>query len=169
MKTQIVFTEPSGWLGKLVRFLIGGTFTHVHFLVYNYDDVWTYEAFPPKIRLCESDLYSEDQNQVIIDLPLSDDECRVLLKDAVMKIQKCHYGLDDSIRIFVRNRISKKLARKLGKFLQDDYSETCSTLAIKTLRLKWKEFGGKDALDFSPDEVYQVVVEKFQCDDTAFK
>ncbi len=84
----------------------------------------------------------------------------VIRDQATLESQTKVYSANDALRIFIRNRFSKKLARWLGKKLHADKGETCSTLAVKTLRLMWPEFGGKDALEFSPDEVYQAVLEK---------
>ena len=158
MKIQIVFTEPGSFFGKFVRWAIGGKFTHVHFLLLSNSRTRTYEAFPPRVRLANEDLYPEQGE--VIDLPLNHYHCNVVLDAAIEASQYSIYGADDAFRIFIRNRISTKLARWLGNKWQDSHTETCSTLAIKTLRLMWPDFGGDDALEFSPDEVYRAVLEK---------
>ncbi len=154
MKAQIVFTGPGSFWGKIVRAMVGGNFTHIHFLIISNRNTWTYEAFPPRVRLVNQDLYP-GQGEVF-DLPFTHDQCERLLDEAITVSQKSIYGLEDAFRIFVRNRISKKLASWLSGKWQDSHTETCTTLIIKTIRLFDPDFGGKDALEFCPDEVYEV-------------
>ena len=157
MKVKIVFTEPSGFFGKFVKWAIGGKFSHVHFLIIDENGkVWTYEAYPPRVRFVREDLYPGQG--VIIDLPMTKKNVMVIRDQATLESQTKVYSANDALRIFIRNRISRPLARWLGKWLHADKGETCSTLAVKTLRLMWPKFGGKDALEFSPDEVYQALI-----------
>ena len=161
MKAKIVFTEPSGFFGKFVKWAIGGKFSHVHFLIIDENDkVWTYEAYPPRVRYVREDLYP-DQG-VIINLPMTKENVMVIRDQATLESQTKVYSANDALRIFIRNRFSRPLARWLGKWLHADKGETCSTLAVRTLRLMWPKFGGKDALEFSPDEVYQAVLGKWE-------
>ena len=158
MKVKIVFTEPSNTsiFGKFVIWAIGGRFSHVHFLFDGSSTTWTYEAYPPRVRLFPKDLYPGQG--VTIDLPFNHSQAIVLKNQAILESQTKVYSANDALRIFIRNRVSRPLARWLGKWLHADKGETCSTLAVRTLRLMWPEFGGKDALEFSPDEVYQALM-----------
>ena len=160
MKVQIVFTEPSSNFGKFVRFMIGGKFTHAHFLFVSNRLTRTYEAFPPRIRLANENLYPDATD--VIELPFNHREAEALLDVAIEDSQKCIYGADDAFRIFVRSRISKSLARWLGRKWQDSHTETCTTMVVKRLRHIWPDFGGEDAMEFTPDEVYQALLEKLK-------
>lgn len=157
MKIKIVFTEPGTIFGRFVRLVIGGKWTHIHFVIEKDYRKYTYEAFPPGVRLVGKNLYLGLGEE--IEIPLDKKNCQVIFDHAIYKSQNSCYGISDSLRIFIRNRISKKLARWIGYF-NSDKSETCSTLAINTLRLIWKDFGGEDALEFGPDEVYQAIIAK---------
>lgn len=158
MKMQIVFTEPGSIFGKFVRLMLGGKWTHVHFLFISDKCSKTYEAFPPFVRFKNGNLY-EGQGEAL-DLPMEEHHCMVIARAAEEAADSVIYGASDALRIFIRNRISKRMARMIGNLGRDPHTETCSTLAIRTLRLMWPDFGGEDGLEFSPDEVYAAVMEK---------
>lgn len=166
MKVKIVFTEPSStsFFGKIVRWAIGGRFSHVHFLFIEKatrrkkEKIWTYEAFPPRVRFVPEDLYP-GQGEAI-ELPLTQYQIKVMRDKAIIESQRKLYSANDAFRIFVRNRISKRFAQWLGKYLHADQGETCSTAGVDMLREMWPKFGGDDAFEFSPDELYQAVMEK---------
>ena len=159
-KLIVVFSKPSTIFGKIVKFFVGGEYSHIHFLYHdNSGQLYTFEAFPPKVRRKKGDIYSQD-TQERFEIPLTTRKQRQRFNDLMLDHLGNAYGGDDAFRIFVRNRISRRLARWMKRKWDSERTEVCTTLAVKVLRIIWPRFGGEDAMNFTPDEVYAEFVER---------